>query len=63
MPLSIGSLKLGFLGVPKMDAQKVALRNSNRTFGDPFFGSLFGHFFGSNCVQILIFLIAARHRT
>ena len=39
--LSTGTLKHGFLGVPKKDARKVALRVTIRTFRDP----ILDHFF------------------
>ena len=39
--LSTGTLKHGFLGVPKKDGQKVALRVTIRTFRDP----ILDHFF------------------
>ena len=35
MELSTGTLKHGFLGVPKKEGQKVALRVTIRTFRDP----------------------------
>ena len=41
--LSTGTLKHGFLGVPKKDARKVALRVTIRTFRDP----ILDHFFGT----------------
>ena len=55
MLLSTGSLTHGFFGVPKKEGSKLALRNSICRFRDPVFDRFFGHFFGSKCVEILIF--------
>ena len=43
--LSTGTLKHGFLGVPKKDARKVALRVTIRTFRDPILITFFLNFF------------------